>query len=148
MEKEQPNDGWKHFTVGINKNYGGVVKYVMGGAFILGFAVIANKLLSTNRLEEEFLKKEVVTLEGNVVDERYVPPIMSDHNRKTSSEYYFSIDDTVGRRLGIQVIDSPEPPLQIEYVDARLEKGTTVKVKARQVGEFEYKAFANEVYLK
>ncbi len=115
---------------------------VMGLTLALGVYTLLDK-----KTDEKFLKKEVVTLEGKVVDERCVPPALGNHT-STPHEYFFSIDDTVGRRLGIQVIDSYEPPLKLEYVDARLEKGTTVKVKARQVGEFEYKAFANEVYLK
>ncbi len=115
---------------------------VMGLTLALGVYTLLDK-----KTDEEFLKKEVVTLEGKVVDERYVPPALGNRT-STPSEYYFSIDDAVGRRLGIRVVNSYEPPLNLEYVDARLEKGTTVKVKARQVGEFEYKAFANEVYLK
>ena len=145
MLKEQPRDEEQHFIQRLNQDHH-IVKYIMAGAFVLGFTALIYNFLSTNRLEEEFLKKEAVTLEGKVVAERYVQPILSDH-KSAPSKYFFSIDDVTGRRFGIQVINSDHSPLSLEYVDARLEKGTTVKVKAKQVGEFEYKAFANEVYI-
>ncbi|GEM_PF-4300286 len=98
---------------------------------------------------QTFLEKEVITLEGTVVDERYVQPTAGgESSRSSPSQYFFSIDTIAHERMTIEVMDSYDPKVHLESVDAKLQKGTRVEVKARNIAEGEYKVFANEVYVK
>lgn len=98
---------------------------------------------------QNFLKKEVVTLRGNVVGERYTSQIESGvgcGGSYSHNEYFFSLDDPVQGRIGIEVLNSHSPRLLKESIDAKLERGTRVVVKARNIAPGEYRAFAAEVH--
>src|SRR3990167_9021165 len=61
---------------------------------------------------ENFLKKDVVTLEGTVIGENYSQQISGGLGCGGSSshgQYVFSIDDPVRGRVGIEVMDSCRP---------------------------------------
>ena len=102
---------------------------------------------SQREAHDEFFKNPVVTLEAKVIGERYVQPSTSP------SKYFISVEDPLERRGTVEVIDANgvgvsygiESPITKESVDAKVGIGTRVKIKAREVGPLEYKAFAHEI---
>jgi len=114
------------------------------------FLILGSAYMVCNEQDKErqyFLNKEIVTLEGTVVDERYVPPVISSLNA-TCSRYFFSISDSDKKKAVVEVINPYEQPprLRLESVDALLREGTEVKVKARQISDGQYRAFTQDVY--
>lgn len=112
---------------------------IVGVGLVAAFAVPISIGYVNHR---RFLNREVVTLEGTVIGDRYVPP-----SGDAGSKYFFSIDNPTRGMVGIQVMNSYEPPVRIESLDTQLGEGTRVKVNAREVALGEYKAFAHEVYV-
>lgn len=93
---------------------------------------------------QRFLKQEMTSLEGKVVDERYVQPIGSFGNSRPS-EYFFSLEETAEKQVTIDVRDSYEPRIPKESIDVRLQPGTKVVVNARKIAPGEYRTFAGDV---
>ncbi len=109
-----------------------IFPWVAGGA-IAAALLVPMYLRIVDR--QNFLKKEAVELRGEVVGERY-----------TSQKYFFSLDDPVQGRIGIEVLNSHSPRLSKESIDAKLATGTNVVVNARNVALGEYRAFAADVH--
>ena len=126
---------------------------VIGGAAKMPFPLLAGIglvaaigiPLTIRQLDyQNFLRKPLVRLEGRVVDERYVQPTSGSMGQ--DSKYYFSIDTVEGRR-GFKVMDSYNPRMSKESLDALLREGTTVLVESRNVAPGQYQAFANGVHV-
>lgn len=94
------------------------------------------------RERQEFMSREVVTLQGGVIGERYAPAINSGCVGRGPS-YYFSMGDPSNGRVTIQVEDNEGRTK--ESIDSWVNEGVRVTVKARQIADREYKAFADEI---
>ncbi len=119
----------------------------LGIGMVAAIAVPWYAATSQRRARDEFFQKPVVTMEAKVRGERYVQPTDSP------SRYFIGVEDPTGRRGTVEVIDANgvgiskdiESPITKESVDARVDIGTRLKIKAREVGPLEYKAFAHEI---
>jgi|SaaInlStandDraft_3_1057020.scaffolds.fasta_scaffold118126_2 hypothetical protein len=103
------------------------------------------------RQEKDFLAKESVTIEGNVLEYSPVEPKGEGPLKNFATKYSFSlpgdsVEDVFKTPITVQVEDSYDgEKVTKEDVGAWVQQDTCVNVQAREVSDGIYKALAHQV---